>query len=131
SMERSLTAGELVRLASWNSIADGMAGPSVFQETLDMCRRHVEQVLLVSEEAMLDAISFLLSRMKLLTEGAGAAPLAALLQGHAPLPPGARVVALISGGNQDLNLLAQWLADAEEQRSANAEKPRSREEPSR
>ena len=109
AMKRSLDAGGLVTLDSWNTIADGMAGPSTFQETLDMCREWVEDVLLVSEEGMLEAISFLLTRDKLLSEGAGAAPLAALLEDQLKLPRGSRVVALISGGNQDLGLLAGWL----------------------
>jgi threonine dehydratase len=108
-MKRSLDAGQLVTLDSWNSIADGLAGPSTFQETLDMCREWVEDVLLVSEEGMLEAISFLLTRDKLLAEAAGAAPMAALLEDRLKLPKGSKVVALISGGNQDLGLLAGWL----------------------
>ncbi len=110
AMQRSLAAGRLVQLESAVSIADGMAGRAVFQETLDVARDHVEDVLLVSEESMLRAMTLLLTRCKLLTEAAGAAPVAAVLDGLVPVPPGSRVVALISGGNQDLGLLARWLA---------------------
>ncbi len=108
AMKRSMEAGRLVTLESWDSIADGLAGPSTFQETLDMCMRYLEDVLLVSERGLLDAIDFVLTRDKLLAEGAGAAPAGALLEGLLTLPAGSRVVALLSGGNQDLDRLAGW-----------------------
>ena len=60
---------------------------------------------------LLAAIRLLLSRAKLLTEGAGAAPLAAIQRGLPGVPPGAKVVAVLSGGNQDLDLLAEWIRD--------------------
>ncbi len=111
AMERSLAAGELVTLESADSIADGMAGLAVFQYTLDHARALCAGVRLVSEEAMLRAIRLLLERAKLLTEAAGAAPLAAILDGLPGIGPDSRVVAVLSGGNQDLNLLAGWLRD--------------------
>lgn len=111
AMERSLAAGELVTLESADSIADGMAGLAVFQYTLDHARALCAGVRLVSEEAMLRAIRLLLERAKLLTEAAGAAPLAAILDGLPDIGPDSRVVAVLSGGNQDLNLLAGWLRD--------------------
>ncbi len=111
AMERSLAAGELVTLESADSIADGMAGLAVFQYTLDHARALCAGVRLVSEEAMLHAIRLLLERAKLLTEAAGAAPLAAILDGLPGIGPDSRVVAVLSGGNQDLNLLAGWLRD--------------------
>ncbi len=111
AMERSLAAGELVTLQSADSIADGMAGLAVFQYTLDHARALCAGVRLVSEEAMLGAIRLLLERAKLLTEAAGAAPLAAILDGLPGIGPDSQVVAVLSGGNQDLNLLAGWLRD--------------------
>jgi threonine dehydratase len=111
AMERSLAAGRLVTLESARSIADGMAGRAVFQVTLDHVRRLCAGVLLVSDAEILAAIRLLLSRAKLLTEGAGAAPLAAILTGLPGVRPGAKVVAVLSGGNQDLDLLAGWIRD--------------------
>lgn len=108
AMKRSMDAGRLVTLESWDSIADGLAGPSTFQETLDMCTRYLEDVLLVSEAGLLDAIDFLLTRDKLLSEAAGAGAAGALLEGRLAVPKGSRVVALVSGGNQDLDRLAGW-----------------------
>ena len=75
-----------------------------------MCLEHVEGILLVSDQAMLRAICRLLTRCKLLAEAAGAGPVAAILEGLLPLEPGSKVVAVVSGGNQDLDLLAGWIS---------------------
>ena len=111
AMERSLAAGRLVTLDSARSIADGMAGRAVFQYTLDHVHALCAGMRLVSEQAMLDAIRLLLGRAKLLAEAAGAAPLAAVLDGLPDLEAGSRVVAVVSGGNLDLERLAGWLRD--------------------
>ena len=111
AMALSLDAGRLVTLESARSIADGMAGRAVFQYTLDHALALCAGVRLVSETAILHAIRLLLSRAKVLAEGAGAAPLAALLEGLPGVPRGARAVAVVSGGNIDVDLLAGWLRD--------------------
>ena len=110
AMKKSRDAGRLVELTTADSIADGMAGLAVFQETLDIVLRDVEDVLLVSEESMFRAMGLLLTRCKMLTEAAGAAPVAAVLDGLVPLPEGSTIVAVVSGGNQDLGRLAGWIA---------------------
>ena len=56
------------------------------------------------------AIRLLLSRAKLLAEPAGAAPLTAILDGLPGLSSGAKVVAVVSGGNLDVRLLREWLS---------------------
>ena len=86
-----------------------MAGRAVFDFTLERALRHVESVALVTDAEILGAITTLLTRCKLLAEGAGAGPVAALLSGRLPLPAGSTVVAVVSGGNQDLGLLASWI----------------------
>jgi threonine dehydratase len=111
AMERSLAAGALISLDTAISIADGMAGTSVFQYTLDHADALISGVRLVDEGSMLEALRLLLTRAKLLTEPAGAAPLAAILDGLPDLEPGSNVVALLSGGNQDLGRLATWLSE--------------------
>ena len=111
AMERSLGAGRLVQLDTAVSIADGMAGRAVFQYTLDHAKKLCAGIRLVSEAALLESICLLLSRAKLLTEAAGAAPLAAILDGLPDLPSGSRVVAVLSGGNLDLGRLAEWIRD--------------------
>ncbi|WJH34068.1 hypothetical protein N6H14_29605 [Paenibacillus sp. CC-CFT747] len=59
----------------------------------------------VSEAELTEAMMLLLERSKLLVEGAGAAPLAALLSGRLPLK-GRKTVLVVSGGNVDLGRLA-------------------------
>ncbi|HKY32120.1 MAG TPA: threonine/serine dehydratase [Candidatus Polarisedimenticolia bacterium] len=110
SMKRSLEAGRRVVLDSARSIADGMTGRAVFDETLEYARRYLDDVVLVSDEAILRAMTLMLTRCKMLAEGAGAGPVAAALEGLPALPPGSKVVAVVSGGNQDLDLLARWLS---------------------
>jgi len=111
SMKRAMETGHVVVLDSVRSIAEGMAGRAVFEETLAFARRYLEDVLLVSDASLLRAITLLLSRSKLLAEGAGAGPLAAMLDGSLKLPPGSKVAAVISGGNQDLQRLSLWLSE--------------------
>ncbi|HET6372035.1 MAG TPA: threonine/serine dehydratase, partial [Candidatus Polarisedimenticolia bacterium] len=86
AMKRALAAGKVVVLESAVSIADGMAGRAVFEETREIVSRLVEDVVLVSDASLLRAMSLLLTRCKILAEGAGAGPLAALLDGVVPLP---------------------------------------------
>jgi threonine dehydratase len=95
-----------------NTIADGIAVKEPSQETFDIIQRHVDAVVTVSDEAIARTIVLLLERHKLLAEGAGATALAALMDGAIPaslVPPGARVAAIVSGGNIDPNLLGKVL----------------------
>jgi threonine dehydratase len=66
--------------------------------------------VLVSDDEISDALRFVLQRCKFLLEPAGAASVAALLAGRIPVPPGATVVAVASGGNIDLERLRTLLA---------------------
>jgi threonine dehydratase len=69
----------------------------------------VDEVVLVDEQAIVNAILTLLERKKVLSEGAGAAPLAALLSHRVRIQEGEHVVLLISGGNVDTFLLERIL----------------------
>ncbi len=68
-------------------------------------------MLLVSDEEIKEAVRFLLLRCKLLVEPTGAVPAAALLAGKLPLPKGARVGVVVSGGNVDPQTLAGILTE--------------------
>jgi threonine dehydratase len=105
----SYRKGSVVRTETASSIADGMAGKAGIQETLEAMSQLIDDMTTVSEKGILDAMVLLLTRAKLLTEGAGAAPLAALMEKKIPLPAGARIVLVLSGGNLDLNRLADWV----------------------
>jgi threonine dehydratase len=89
-----------------SSLADGIAVKRPAALTLDLVRRYVDDVVLVAERAIEDAIFRLLDSQKLLAEGAGAAAFAALVERRLPVA-GRRVAVLLSGGNIDLNLLSR------------------------
>ncbi len=101
----SRAAGEPRPVPAAPTIADGVAvaGPSAL--TLSLIERYVDDVVTVSEEAIARAVVFLIERARLVVEGAGALGVAALLSGAAV--PGGRTVAILSGGNIDINLLGR------------------------
>ena len=87
------------------TIADGLGAPFVGDHCFPIVRDHVEKVVVLPDAAIVEAMKVLLSRCKLMAEGAGAASVAALLSDAIPLPQGARVCCVISGGNVDLSRL--------------------------
>jgi threonine dehydratase len=91
-----------------STIADGIAVKAPSARTFEIIQRLVDDVVTVSDEAIARTIVLLLERHKLLAEGAGAAALAALMEGHVA-PEGAKVCAVVSGGNIDPILLAKVL----------------------
>ncbi len=100
----ALAAGKPVTVTRpWGTLADGMTPPFVGALPLEIAREVVDQVVGVSEAAIIDAMKLLMTRAKLYVEGAGAAATAALLEGTLRVPSGARVAALVSGGNVDLS----------------------------
>jgi threonine dehydratase len=109
AMRASLDAGRVLTVPAAPTIADGIAVRRVGQGTLDLARRHVDEVVTVSEEELANAVLLLLEIEKTVAEGAGAAPLAALL--NRPLNLDGRQVALVvSGGNIDVTMIARIIA---------------------
>lgn len=101
---RSLAAGERVQIAPPQTIADGLRITKPGALTFPVVQRHLEQVLVVDDDAIRDAIRFAIVRLKLVIEPSGAAALAVAL--GALLPPSVRRVGIIvSGGNIDPDLL--------------------------
>lgn len=109
SLTRALAAGHVERLDSVRTIADGLAAPFASELTLTTARRYVDDVVLVSEQEIAQALALVLERTKLQVEPAGAAGVAALLAGRCGVRPGARVVAVLSGGNVDRARLKELL----------------------
>jgi threonine dehydratase len=95
AMHSALAAGERVEVTP-SSIADGLNAPHAGRNALAIVREGVEDVVLVSEDEIMDAFRFLYERAKLACEPAGAAAVAALMAGKVA---GDRVVAVVSGGN--------------------------------
>jgi threonine dehydratase len=109
AMRASLDAGRAIRLQNVDTIADGLAAPMAGELTYEIVRRYVDDVVLVTDAEIAAAVRALLSRVKLLAEPAGAAAVAAILESRLPLRAGARVVAMVSGGNVDLERLKELL----------------------
>jgi threonine dehydratase len=109
-MSRSLREGRPVRMDRPRSVADGLAAPFAGDLTFGHVRRLVDRVVVVPDETITRALRLLFERAKLLAEPAGAAALAALLQGGLDLAPGSAVVCVVSGGNADPGVLRDLLA---------------------
>ena len=108
-MHRSLEAGEAIHLDSVSTIADGLAAPMAGVLNHELLAAYARGVVLVSDDEIISAVRLILERTKLLVEPAGAAGVAALLEGRIPLEPEQPVVAVLSGGNVDLRLLGTLL----------------------
>jgi threonine dehydratase len=108
-VRRALDAGHVVRLESVDTVADGLAAPFAGERNLEIIRRDVDDVVLISDEAIIDGLRFLVGRARIVAEPAGAAAVGALLGGAVRAKANQRVVAIVSGGNIDPERLAGYL----------------------
>ena len=106
SMKVAVRAGQVRVLPAAITLADGIAVRRAGDRTLPMVQKYVDEIVTVEEEEIASAVLLLLEREKILAEGAGAAPLAALLYGKAVVS-GTKAVVVISGGNMDVTLLSR------------------------
>ena len=96
----SLRARERVLVPLPDTIADGLRATQPGALTFPIVQKHVEDVLLVSDSEIRDAMNFLLLRMKILVEPSGAASAAAVMMRKIRVQ---RLGVILSGGNVDLN----------------------------
>ncbi|HEV2693237.1 MAG TPA: threonine ammonia-lyase [Verrucomicrobiae bacterium] len=96
-----LAAGAPVRVPTKFTLADGLAVAEAGRNALAIAQPLVQKLVQVSEEELALAILRLAELEKCIIEGAGAAGLAALLNGHLPELKGKTVVLLLTGGNID------------------------------
>lgn len=99
AMTKSLKEGKPVRLDRVDTVADGLAAPFAGEHTLAHVQKLVDDVVLVTDDQIIEAMQLILERCKVLAEPAAAAPLAALLSGLVKVPQNANVVCIVSGGN--------------------------------
>jgi threonine dehydratase len=92
------------------TLADGMTPPFVGTIPLAVARVAVDEIVTVSEDAIVDAMRLLVTRAKLWVEGSGAAATAALLASRVRVPAGSTVVAIVSGANADPEAVLPRLA---------------------
>jgi threonine dehydratase len=110
SMAQSLAAGRPQRLDAVRTIADSLGAPYALPHSFGLVRRFVDDVVLIEDDAMLDAMALLLDGLKLVCEPAGAAATAALLGPLRERLAGRRVGVLVCGSNIDLDSFAGLLA---------------------
>jgi len=103
---RSLKSGRIVPSLHPNTIADGLL-TSLGDLTFPIIQRRVRDIVLVSEEAIVEAMRCLWERMKIVVEPSGAVPLGAVLSRRLDVK-GRRVGIIVSGGNVDLDRLP-WI----------------------
>lgn len=106
SMKRSLEEGRPVLLPAASSLADGIAIKRVEPLNFSLVRKYVDEVVTADEDQIANAILLLLETEKIVTEGAGAIPLAAILNRKADFA-GRKVISIVSGGNIDVNILGR------------------------
>jgi threonine dehydratase len=107
--KQSLAAGRRVEVAENPTIADGLRVTSPGKLTFPILQESVTDVLLVSDAEMIETLTFMLERMKVLVEPSGAAGAAAVRHKKADFA-GRRVGVVLSGGNVDLSRLSEYIA---------------------
>jgi threonine ammonia-lyase medium form len=109
AMAQSLRRGEPMHLDRVNTVADGLAAPFAGQHTLAHVQAYVDDMVIVSDEEIVEAMGLILERCKVVAEPAAASTLAALLSDQVSLPQGSTVVCVLSGGNVDRERLKALL----------------------
>ena len=105
AMQRSVVEGRRIELEEVHCSIDGLKVKRVGEHTLDIVSRMVDEIVTLPDEKIFEALLWTLSRTKVVVEGAAAAPVAALLNGLVEAPSGSKVVAVLSGGNINLDQL--------------------------
>ena len=103
-MTKALAANEVVHLEGVNTIADGLAAPFAGDHCLRHVQKFVDEVVLVTDDEIAQAMRLILERLKIVAEPAAAASFAALLSKKVEIAAGSEVVCVLSGGNVDLGL---------------------------
>jgi threonine dehydratase len=104
AMQRSVAAGR-VETIDCHTVIDGLRVRRVGDINFSVVQRYVDDIVSLPDREIFDAMVWVLERCKVVVEGAAAAPVAALLHGLVPLPRNAKVVAVLSGGNLNLDAL--------------------------
>ncbi|HET6374303.1 MAG TPA: threonine/serine dehydratase [Candidatus Polarisedimenticolia bacterium] len=108
AMLLSREQGKPARLPRTETIADGLAAPFAGERNFEIVEKHVDDLVVVEDASIKRAMRLLLERCKLLAEPAGAASLAAILEGK--IAGAGRTALVVSGGNVSLETLAACLS---------------------
>ncbi|MDQ4122212.1 MAG: threonine/serine dehydratase [Acidobacteriota bacterium] len=108
AMSQALAAGEPVELPAITSIAKTLGAPAVSPRTLRLTQENIESVTVVSDREAVEALRFILERLKVLTEPASSCTLAAALRLKNQFKPQDNVVLIFCGGNFSLTDLCRY-----------------------
>ena len=106
SMYKAFHDHKYETLDAVHTFADGIAVKTPGETTYEMISKYVDDIVTVSEDEIATAILTLIEKQKLISEGAGATPVAAALFDKLPIE-GKKTVCLVSGGNIDVNILSR------------------------
>lgn len=104
AMKNAVLKGSIRELDSASTIADGIAVKHPGSLTFPIVQKYVDDIVLVNDEEIAEAILMMLERAKTMCEGAGAAGVAAMLHKH--IRTAGKTVILVSGGNIDVHTLS-------------------------
>jgi threonine dehydratase len=112
SMKESIAQGHVTTAFKATTIADGIAVKTPGDHTFEIIKDLVDEVIVVEEYEIAQAMLFLLENQKLVAEGSGAVSTAALISGKYKPAKDENVVCVISGGNVDVNTLYRVIGTA-------------------
>ena len=104
-MKASIEAGHVISLDTAKTIADGIAVKKPGELTFALCSKYLDEIVTVDDDEIAQAILFLMERGKMVAEGAGAAPVAAIM--NRKFDVSGKVAAVISGGNIDVTMISR------------------------
>ena len=107
-MSQALKAGHPVELPAITSIAKTLGAPSVSVQTLALAQKHLEEVIVVTDDEAVQQLRFILERLKVLTEPAASCTLSAALRLKDRFTKDNNVVLILCGGNLSVEDLCKY-----------------------
>ncbi|WP_028510308.1 threonine ammonia-lyase [Ruminococcus sp. NK3A76] len=107
SMVKSLAEEKILCLDNVHTIADGIQVKEPGENTFEYCKKYVDGIVTVTDDEISSAILYLIEKQKLIAEGAGATPVAAVMFDKIPDIKGKNVCCVVSGGNIDVTILSR------------------------
>ena len=109
SMYVSVKNGELTEVPTTPTIADGIIVKKPVELTLQFCQKYVDEIVMVSDDEIMDAMFKMIETQKVIPEDSGAAPVAAIMTGKVDTA-NKKTVCVVSGGNIDSSKLVEVLS---------------------
>jgi threonine dehydratase len=109
AMSQALAAGHPVELPAITSIAKTLGAPYVSEKTLELVRKNLESVTVVTDDETVEAMVFIAERLKVITEPAAACTLVAAEKLRENFGPESKVVLILCGGNTGVSDLCGYL----------------------